>query len=644
MAGPVEAVAGLRAAFDAFIACDMGSLSRAELISVLDEYETLLCQLPSPLHRMLAQLQADTTPRELGAKSWNEVLRIRWRLSTAEAGRRLGEAAELGPRRSLTGEPLAPVLPVTAAAVGAGLLTTDHVKVLRDAIHHLPGFVDSSTREQFEADLVRVAVGVGPKELKETADLRLFLLDQDGPEPDDTERARKRGVTMGRQGRDGMTALTANLDPEAAAVWEVLFAKFAAPGMCNPDDEEPCTCGTPTQAQIDHDHRSLAQRQHDALIVVGRIALMTDLGQLNGLPVSIIIRTTLQDLESRAGIGVSGGGTKLPIRDVIRMGGHADHHLAVFDQATGAALNYFRARRIASPAQRIMMIARDGGCTKPCCTVGAYGSQVHHAVADWADGGNTNVDEMALACGPDNRMVHADGGYTTTINARGEVEWHPPPGLDHGQHRINYHHRPELLLTPPEPTGPEQNPEPEPKPEAKPGWEPEAEPESEWEPEAGPESEWEPEPERDPDSELTPDPKWGKMPDPDWDATPEPDSAQDPEPEYQRQPEPELEHDAEPDHPPEPEWDRAQEPEWDETLDPEWQPPWNPGWNLDWDNDFDQTPPTPPNIDHLWDTDPYAPEPTDPGLPPGWNLDWDNDPNQCRPNDTARTGKAIRGP
>lgn len=488
-AGAVEAVAGLRAAFDAFAACDIASLTRAELVAVLDEYETLTCQLPSVGHRLLAQLQTDTTPRELGAKSWNEVLRIRWRLSTTEAGRRLGETAELGPRRTLTGEPLPAVLPVVAAAQAAGLINADHVKVLRDAVHQLPGFVDTTTREQFEADLVRVAVGVGPKELKDTAELRLFLLDQDGPEPDEAERARKRGLSMSKQGRDAMTAVTAHLTPEAAAVWEVLFAKFAAPGMCNPDDEHPCTCGTPSQAQIDRDHRSLAQRQHDALVVIGRIALMTDLGQLNGLPVSIIVRTTLQDLESRAGIGVTGGGTKIPIRDVIRMGAHASHYLAVFDQATGAALNYFRARRVASPAQRIMLIARDGGCTKPGCTVGAYGCQAHHGKADWAAGGDTNVDAMTLACGPDNRQVDADG-YTTTINDHGEVEWHPPPHLDHGQNRINYHHRPELLLTPPDeaPRGfepdPDLTPEPEPYPEWNLEWDPEWDPQwdAKWNP------------------------------------------------------------------------------------------------------------------------------------------------------------------
>ena len=74
------------------------------------------------------------------------------------------------------------------------------------------------------------------------------------------------------------------------------------------------------------------------MLAIGRIALMSgELGHLNGLPVAVIIRTTLQDLESRAGIGVTGGGTKLPIADVIRMGAHANHHLAVFDKATGAS-------------------------------------------------------------------------------------------------------------------------------------------------------------------------------------------------------------------------------------------------------------------------------------------------------------------
>ncbi|GLP73875.1 hypothetical protein TUM20983_09850 [Mycobacterium antarcticum] len=450
-AGQLQAaVAELRAAYDAMAALPADALTDVELIGVLDELETLTCQLPVQSHRLLARLQVETTPRAMGAKSWRDVLAVRWRISASEAGRRLEEAGELAPRQGLSGTSMDPVLPCTAIAQSHGLINREHVRILRDAMDRIPPAVDTATREQIEADLVRTATGVGPKELKDNADRTIFLLDQDGPVPDDAERARRRGVTKAPQQSDGMIQIKASLTPEAWAIYEAIFAKFAAPGTCNPDDAHPCVSGTPTQDQIDADHRSLAQRQHDALVAVGRSVLESgELGQHNGLPTSIIIRTTLQDLESRAGVGVTGGGTVMPINDVIRLASHANHYLAVFDRATGSALNLFRARRIASPAQRIMLIARDGGCTKPGCTVPAYGSQVHHAARDWADAGQTNVDELGLACGRDNRSV-GPGGWTTRINVENDVEWIPPARLDTGQARVNDYHRPERLHRPPD--------------------------------------------------------------------------------------------------------------------------------------------------------------------------------------------------
>ena len=214
------AMAALRSAHESLAACDLDMLTDRELLDVLDRLEELSCQLPAQWHRMLARLQAETTPKELGAKSWRQVLAIRCRISTSEAGRRLDEAAQLGPRRTLTGQPLEPVLPATAAGQAAGLINAEHVDKIREAMGRIPGWVDTATRADIEADWVRTAAGVGPKELKDHVDRAVFLLDQDGPEPDDTERARRRGVSKGPQGCDKMTPITGHLTPQAWAIYE----------------------------------------------------------------------------------------------------------------------------------------------------------------------------------------------------------------------------------------------------------------------------------------------------------------------------------------------------------------------------------------------------------------------------------------
>ena len=78
MSGTVvqEMIAALRAAHDALAACDLDSLTLPELLAVGDELQTLTCQLPTQSHRLLARLQAEATPKEMGAKSWRDVLAI----------------------------------------------------------------------------------------------------------------------------------------------------------------------------------------------------------------------------------------------------------------------------------------------------------------------------------------------------------------------------------------------------------------------------------------------------------------------------------------------------------------------------------------------------------------------------------------
>ena len=70
---------------------------------------------------------------------------------------------------------------------------------------------------------------------------------------------------------------------------------------------------------------------------------------------------------------------------------------------------------------------------------------MHHSTADWADGGETNITDESLACGPDNRRVKP-GGWRTRKRKDGRTEWIPPPLLDTGQARVNDYHHPQNYL------------------------------------------------------------------------------------------------------------------------------------------------------------------------------------------------------
>ena len=446
-----EAITAALDRFDAaqaeVAALSFEALTAPEVLNVKDRLETASRRQAAVDHRLTQQLTSQASPVEWGGKSWTDVLSNRLRIGRGEARRRLDEADDLGPRIAMTGEHLQPLLPNVAAAQAAGTIGPEHVRIIRRFFADLPNAVDFETRQACEVDLARIAGEHTPDALRKAADRLMALVHPDG-DFSDIDRARRRGLTIGKQQADGMSKINGVLDPETRATFEAVLTKLAAPGMCNPDDEIPCVDGSPSEAHIQNDQRSPAQRNHDALKAASRAVLSSGkLGQLNGLPVTVVVSTTLQELESGCGRAVTATGSLLPMSTVIRMASHSYHYLAIFDKDTGQALHLERTRRIASAAQRIVLLARDRGCTRPGCTVAGANCQVHHAVADWADDGQTNVDDLTLACPKDNREVKP-GGWTTRKRKDGRTEWIPPPHLDSGQSRVNDYHHPENYLLP----------------------------------------------------------------------------------------------------------------------------------------------------------------------------------------------------
>ncbi|SBS79418.1 conserved hypothetical protein [uncultured Mycobacterium sp.] len=248
----------------------------------------------------------------------------------------------------------------------------------------------------------------------------------------------------GGQQIDGMSVGKLIADPELRAELDAWLAKFAAPGMCNPADDNPTL--TPSDEVAGRDLRSHGQRQHDALKALVRGQLGDPkLGQHNGLPVTVIVTATLQDIQNTTGHGVTASGVVMPISDVIRVGAHSYHYLALFDGVKGRPLWLGRTKRIATADQRIMLHAKDRGCTRPGCDAPGYHSGVHHAAQDWKNGGNTDIGDLTLACDPDNQLVET-GGWDTRILPNGQTQWIPPPGLPMLKGGTNTYHHPERLL------------------------------------------------------------------------------------------------------------------------------------------------------------------------------------------------------
>jgi hypothetical protein len=415
----------------ALSSAEVGNEFRVELAERLETQERTNRGL---MYRVFGQI-ADP-PDEAGmAPVPVNSLAARLRVPPKEIKRRMKLAGRIRPRRQLAGPPLAPELPHAAQAVQAGAIGEYHLRVIARAIDVLPSAVSATDRGDVEASLVREAAKSDVEIVKAVARRIDEIFNPDG-DYDEADQARRRGVVLGQQGRDGMSRLSGWIDPETRAYVEAVTAAVR-PGRHLPD-------GTLVETR---DERSGAQRCHDGIKLGLKAGIASGgMGSHRGHPITVIVRTTLAELNQAAHAVTNpaipmpapartGGDTALPMRDVIRMGADGIHYLAVFDDHSERPLYLGRQKRIATTDQRIICYARDGGCTRPNCLAPGYHSEVHHST-DWATGGATDADTLYFACPPDHGLV-TDGHYQTTVTDTGRLAWTDgttPPDINHANH------------------------------------------------------------------------------------------------------------------------------------------------------------------------------------------------------------------
>src|SRR6201985_522146 len=159
----VEVLDVLEAGYKRALDLGFDVLTTPERVAVLERLERFRRWQPAIEHALITALSGGE-PAVLGGRL-APMLANRLRISRAEASRRVHEAADLGERRALNGEPLPPALPATAEAQRSGDLGAGHVAGIRSFFHRLAHFVDIETWHKAEAQLARLGTEHRPDEL-----------------------------------------------------------------------------------------------------------------------------------------------------------------------------------------------------------------------------------------------------------------------------------------------------------------------------------------------------------------------------------------------------------------------------------------------------------------------------------------------
>ena len=417
----------------------LATASDAELLAGVVELEAELSRLQYRQLSVLAELNSRNVPATLGFRGLSDLISVQLRCTRVEARKRAQAVERFGARRSLTGEPLEPMFPAISEALSTGEINADHGAAIAETVEAIPERERAVHAEPVEATLLEHARTSDPRTIRLLGQRILAHLDPDGPSPDEQRQQQAhRRVSLNRL-EDGTGLLEGRLSPSCQAIWEAILTPLAA---ARPDDA------------LGPDDRSLPQRLHDAFEEAGRRLLATgDLPNHAGLPSQLIITMSLTDLERRAGRATTHHGGTLSINDALRLATEGNVLPAILNDA-GGVLAYGTGHRLATPGLRKATFARDRGCTFPGCARTAAQSEIHHAT-DWALGGETNLDNLAIACGYHNN--HAPKMGWTTVLLDGVPHWQPPAWHPDQRPQRNYLHHPELVThqtTPPR-DGPE---------------------------------------------------------------------------------------------------------------------------------------------------------------------------------------------
>jgi len=142
----------------------LDGLDDLEVLAVFQDLEAQRRRMPTVNHRLITELQCRGTASKLLTRGTAGLLTELLPVDVGEAKARVRAAGVLGPRTSITGEPLDPLYSATAAAQAADTISEKHTRIVTTTIGALPHHLDEDTVASAERTLVTQAEGLRPSD------------------------------------------------------------------------------------------------------------------------------------------------------------------------------------------------------------------------------------------------------------------------------------------------------------------------------------------------------------------------------------------------------------------------------------------------------------------------------------------------
>lgn len=298
---------------------------------------------------------------------------------------------------TLTGEEAPARHPHVAEALNAGALSIAAAAVIISMLDRVALRAGHEAVMTAERTLAAQAAGLSLEQLQKVIQRAEAHLDPDGVEPREAEHRGKTSVTV-RQ-KDGMIHLAGIFDSETGA--PIVTALDAMVG-------EFLRTGTNmTAAGQGGEYRTVAQLRAEALAIVCRHALECESRDVPTGGATVIVRMDEEQL--RSGVGhafIDGVDQPVSVATARRMAAGGGGIPCVLG-GDSEILDFGRKRRLFTPAQKLALTERDGGCAK--CGLPPWMAEVHHICWWDRDAGPTDLDNGILLCARCHHLIHDEG-------------------------------------------------------------------------------------------------------------------------------------------------------------------------------------------------------------------------------------------